>query len=226
MNHLVIAETILRNREAFFEEIRDSKQIPQKIISMLISCLVFLGVYGAVMGASHSFLQALSSMVKLPFLFLVTLAISAPSLHVFYILFGARQSMSQMIALILSTLSTSSILLFSLAPITFFFLVTGSGYYFFYFLNFLFFAFAGFLGTRFMRQGIQIVTAKDNIEDAGKRQRIFIVWVLLYGFVGAQMTTTLSPFLGHHGDPFVFMYPGGRNFFIDLLNSFGRLLTF
>ena len=226
MNHMAIAEMILRSREGFFEEIRDSKDIPQKITSMLISCLVFLGVYGAVMGASHSFLQALSSMVKLPFLFLVSLAICAPSLHVFYILFGARQSMSQMIALILSTISTSSILLFSLAPITFFFLITGSGYYFFYFLNLVFFAFAGFLGTRFMRQGIQIVTANDSLEDTGKRRRIFIVWVLLYGFVGAQMTTTLSPFLGKPGTPFVFMYEGGRNFFIDMLISIGRLLTF
>ena len=42
-------------------------QLPKSAVS--------LAVYGAVLGASHSVGQALSSAVKLPLLFLITLAI-------------------------------------------------------------------------------------------------------------------------------------------------------
>ena len=41
--------------------------------AMLISSIVFLALYGAVLGSTHSLWQALSSAVKLPLLFLATL---------------------------------------------------------------------------------------------------------------------------------------------------------
>jgi hypothetical protein len=69
MDHLTIVETILRSRRKFFTEIRQQIDVAQKIRAMLFACLVFLAIYGVVMGASHSFQQAVASFVKLPICF-------------------------------------------------------------------------------------------------------------------------------------------------------------
>ena len=50
LRQLGIIETILRNRVIFFGEIRDGVELPQKLRAMLISSLVFLALYGAIMG--------------------------------------------------------------------------------------------------------------------------------------------------------------------------------
>ncbi len=97
MKPFSIVEIILRNRYGYFAEIRDGNQLPEKIRSMLISCLVFLAIYGATMGATHSLLQAASSLVKLPILFLATLSICAPSLYIFNLLFGSKQRCFRML---------------------------------------------------------------------------------------------------------------------------------
>ncbi|KAA3642720.1 MAG: actin-binding WH2 domain-containing protein [Chloroflexi bacterium] len=224
MEIFTIAESILRDRNTFFTEIRDNKDVGNKIKRMLISCFVFFAIYGAVMGASHGVLQTFSSTIKLPLLFLATLAICTPSLHFFYILFGARQTLAQMVSLLLATISVTAVLLLSMAPITFFFLITGSSYDFFKLLNVVFFALAGVLGVVFLRQGIVIATEGDGLKGTKRRHTIFFTWVLLYGFVGSQMAWTLSPFMGRPDLPFMVIFQGEGNFFVDVLRSLGDLL--
>jgi hypothetical protein len=225
MDHLTIIEIILRSRRKFFTEIRQQIDVPQKIRAMLVSCLVFLAIYGLVMGASHSIPQALASFVKLPVLFLATLAICTPSLHFFNILFGSKQTMLQTIALILTAISTTSVLLFSLAPITFFFLISSSQYDFFKLLNVVFFALAGFLGVFFLRQGMQITTeTEDEREGLKTRRLIFVLWIVLYGFVGSQMAWTLHPYIGEPSLPFRLFDNWGGNFYSDVLWSLNVLL--
>ncbi|UCC63684.1 MAG: actin-binding WH2 domain-containing protein, partial [Anaerolineae bacterium] len=80
MNDLAIIETILRDRHRFFTEIREGIGLREKTRAMLVSGIVFFMLYGAVMGSTHSLLQALSSAVKLPVLFLATLVICSPTL--------------------------------------------------------------------------------------------------------------------------------------------------
>jgi hypothetical protein len=224
MNNLTIVETILRNRGEFFSEIRDGTQIRQKIRAMLISCFVSMAVYGVVMGAGHSPLQALSSFIKLPILFLLTFAICAPSLHFFNILFGSKQTLSQTIALILTAISTTSVLLFSLAPITLFFLLTSSQYQFYKLLNVVFFAIAGFLGVVFLQQGMRIVTEREDDDGVGTRRTVFVLWVMLYGFVGSQMAWTVRPFIRPPDQPFILFSQTGGNFYTNVAESLEELL--
>lgn len=225
MENLTIIETILRNRRKFFTEIRQNIDVLPKIRAMFLSCLIFLAIYGLVMGIAHSPQQAVSSLVKLPFLFLATLAICAPSLHFFNILFGSKQTLSQTLALLLTAISTTAVLLFSLAPITFFFLISTAQYDFFKLLNVVFFAISGFLGIVFLRQGLEIVTEReDEAEGIKTRRLIFVIWVLLYGFVGTQMAWTLSPFLGDPTHEFILFSQHGGSFYSDVLNSFSNLM--
>ncbi len=216
---LTIADTILRNRLHFFDQLRGSKDLGLKIRAMLLSCFVFLGLYGAVMGASHSPAQALSSALKLPVLFLVTLMICAPSLHFFNILFGSKQTIGQTLALILTAMTTTAVILVSFAPVTFFFLLTSSDYSFFKLLNVALFGIAGSMGLIFLRHGLAIIGESDNIQGIRERRAIFTLWIILYAFVGTQMAWTLSPFIGEPNNPFIVFRQIGGNFYSDVFTT-------
>ena len=90
MEAFTVIEHILRNRRGFFDEIQASNEVTTKIRDMLISSVSFFALYGAVIGSSNSALQALSSAVKLPILFLITLVICLPTLYFFNLFFGSR----------------------------------------------------------------------------------------------------------------------------------------
>ena len=150
MNDLAIIETILRNRTLFFQEIRDGIRLNEKMRAMFISSLIFFALYGAVMGSSHSLWQALSSAVKLPMMFLATLFICAPTLYFFNVLFGSSQSIGQNVALILTAITVTAVLLLSFAPITLFFLLTTSQYQFYKLLNVSIFSVSGIMGVIFL----------------------------------------------------------------------------
>jgi hypothetical protein len=221
-----IIEVILRDRSVFFEQIREDKGTLDKIKSMLISALACFAIYGAVMGlANGNILQALTSMLKLPSLFLITLLICTPSLYFFNLLFGSRQTLSQTVALTLTAVTTSGILLLGFAPITLFFLLTASNYTFYKLLNVAFFGVAGLVGVIFLRQGVQAVIEQGTIEGVKARRIIFVMWVVLYAFVGSQMAWALRPFMGEPGTPFILFAELGGNFYSDVLNSLRQLFV-
>lgn len=224
--NFTIIEAILRDRAIFFNEIRDEIKLRGKIRAMLLSCIGFLAAYGAVMGAAHSIPQAVSSMIKLPALFLITLAICTPSLYFFNLLFGSRQTLPQTISLILTAMTTTAVLLFSFAPVTLFFLLTTSAYPFFKLLNVGCFAISGLMGVLFLRQGMVAIADWDNPAGAHTRRLIFLAWVLLYAFVGSQMAWTLSPFIGYPGHEFILLREFGGNFYSDVLASVRQILGF
>ena len=78
----------------------------------------------------HSWMQALSSAIKLPALYLITLLICLPTLFFANIIFGSKRTFGQHFALVLTAVSVTSVLLFSFAPITLFFLITTNNYQF------------------------------------------------------------------------------------------------
>lgn len=219
ISDLAVVETIFRHRYIFFREIREEMNLPGKTRAMLISSTVFLALYGGVMGASHSVPQVFSSAVKLPILFLITLFICAPSLYFFNILFGSRQSLLQNIALILTAMTTTSVLLVSLAPVALFFQTTASDYEFFKLLNVAMFTVSGYMGLVFLRQGFAHSVDADNPEGQRARSNLFRLWMLLYAFVGTQMAWTLSPFMGDPGMPFILVRRAGGDFYTDVMGS-------
>lgn len=224
MRDLGVVETILRNRILFFQEIRDGVRLGEKMRAMLISSLVFMALYGAVMGSTHSLWQALSSAAKLPILFLATLFICAPTLYFFNVLFGSNQSLTQNVALILTAITVTAVLLLSFAPIILFFLLTTSQYQFFKLLNVAIFAISGVMGVLFLSQGMRIV-ANDAAGDAARR-RVLRLWMVLYAFVGSQLAWTIRPFIGAPSIPFELFRQLGGNFYTNIFASLGEILGF
>ena len=225
MKDLAVIETILRNRFHFFVEIRDGIGLKEKMQAMLISSLIFLAIYGAVMGSSASLWQALSSAVKLPLLFVATLVICSPTLYFFNVLYGSNQSLTQNVALMLTAITVTSVLLLSLAPIVVFFLLTTSGYQFFKMLNVAFFAICGIVGVGFLSQGMRIVSAAGE-EGMRARRWVMWLWVIVYGFVGSQMAWTLRPFIGAPSMKFELFRQLGGNFYTNIFASIGEILGF
>ena len=86
---LAITGAILQRPGEFFNEIRDGIGLTEKIQALLITSTIFLAVYGAVLGSGHP-LQALSSAIKLPLVFLGSLVACAPTLYIFDLLLGER----------------------------------------------------------------------------------------------------------------------------------------
>jgi hypothetical protein len=225
MKDLAVIETILRNRYHFFTEIRDGVGLNEKIRAMLISSAIFFAIYGAVLGSTHSLWQALSSAMKLPVLFLATLVICAPTLYFFNVLYGSNQSLTQNVALILTAITVTSVLLLSFAPIVLFFLLTTSHYQFFKLLNVGVMAITGGIGVLFLSQGMRIVSAAGK-EGAGARRNVMRLWVLIYAFVGSQMAWTLRPFIGAPSMKFELFRQLGGNFYANIFASIGEVLGF
>src|SRR4051812_20052721 len=124
---------------------------------MLTSTVIALACYGAVLGSFHSVWMALTSAVKLPLLFLVTLAICLPTLYLFNLVFGARLSVRQSLALVMAALTVTSMLALAFAPISLFFLITAPDYSFFKLLNVAILGLSALVGLRFLTGGMRVL---------------------------------------------------------------------
>jgi uncharacterized membrane protein len=151
----LIIERILRDRAGIWDQIIRERDLPKLILRMLLTSAISLAVYGAVLGASNGWLQALVSTVKLPLLFLATLAICLPTLYLFNLVFGARLSVLQACALIMVAITVTAVLTLAFAPISLFFLITARSYAFFKLLNVAILALTALVGLRFLTSGMR-----------------------------------------------------------------------
>ncbi|MFM7408689.1 MAG: actin-binding WH2 domain-containing protein [Cuspidothrix sp.] len=214
---------LLRERETFLEEIRQGVRVTNKIISLLVCSFLFLGLYGGIIGAYHSWMQALSSAVKLPALYLITLLICLPTLFFANIIFGSKRNFAQYFALVLTAVAVTSVLLFSFAPITLFFLMTTNNYQFLILLNVIIFSLTGFIGISSLYSATNVVLEQED-EGSKTRQKIIKSWLLLYAFVGSQLGWTLRPFFGNPDSAFQLFREREGNFYLSVLQSLGYLL--
>ncbi len=216
---------LLRDRNSFLEEIRSGIRLRTKSTDLLICSSIFFAIYGAIVGSFHSWAQALSSAVKLPALYLITLIICFPTLYFFNVLFGSRKTAGQYFSMLLTAVSVISVLLFSFAPITLFFLLSTRHYQFFTLLNVAIFAITGLIGIKFLYQGMRLMTEQDS-EGMETRMGILRFWLILYAFVGTQLGWTLRPFFGTPGSQFVLFRELEGNFYLSLVKAIGEILGF
>jgi hypothetical protein len=222
MEPFYVIERILRNRGGFFDEIREGDDLGRKTRNMLLGAVLFFAIYGAVLGVSNSLLQALSSAIKLPILYLITLAICLPTLYFFNLLFGSRLTLAQTFALIMTAIAVTAVLTLSFAPIALFFWLTAPNYQFYKLLNVGILAVTGVAGLSFLWQGMRHVQKNEGL---GVRSLILWIWIFIYGFVGTQMAWTLRPFFGAPGLPFEILRDLGGNFYMNVVQTVVELVV-
>jgi hypothetical protein len=215
-----IMPDFLRDPDEFFRSIQRNENVGQKARMLALVSLLCFMAYGFTVGLAKEPLQALSSAVKVPILFLSTMAFCLPALYFFSLaLLGTPLRMIQVLTVVLSGISVSAFLLLGLAPITLFFVLTSANYEFFQLLAVAFVGISAWVGVYFLWRGMTLVetTRDDTLKVFGKR--ILFLWILLYGFVGTQMTWRLSPFIGRPEDPFYTVRPSRDNFYVDVAHA-------
>jgi len=219
-NVLSIMPEFLRNPDEFFRSIQRNEDVNSKAWTLSLVSLFSFMIYGFMVGLAKEPLQAVSSAVKVPVLFLSTMAFTWPALYFFsLVLLGTPLRFVQVLTVVLSGISVSAFLLLGLAPITLFFVLTSTDYEFFQLLAVAFVGVSAWLGVYFLWRGMTLVeTARDDgLKTIG--HRILMLWILLYGFVGTQMTWRLSPFIGKPEDPFFLIKPSRDNFYVDVVTA-------
>lgn len=213
---------LLQDRESFIKDIAESIGLRAKLNHLMAISGASFALYGMIIGSHNSLLQALSSAIKLPILFLLTIAICMPTLHIFGSFFGSRRSVLQTLVLLFTGTAIMGIALVGLAPVTFFFIVTTDDYQFFKLMNVVFFTIAGAVGVGFLSRYMQLPHEHEEITST--RSMLLRLWFILYAFVGTQLAWTLRPFFGAPGLPFEVVRDFGGNFYENVFAALGHVL--
>jgi hypothetical protein len=226
-----IIERFLRDRASVWVQIGQDRVLDDLIRQMLWTSGISFACYGAVIGWSQSVLQALAAAIKLPLLFLLTLAICLPALYVYNLLCGGRLGARQLLGLALAAITVTAVFTLAFAPITLFFLLSAPNYQFFVLLNVAILTLTGGIGLSFLVDGARKLNALHAADDeAGGRHGSAIslvllpLWLLLYAFVGAQLGWALRPFVGLPGDAWTLLRPYEGNFYSSVIDSLSWLL--
>ncbi len=133
--------------------------IEVRVGGLAVVLVVLAMIYGACMGCfalfkpgGADYWQVVASVVKVPALFGLTLAVTLPSLYVFNALVGSRLSLTSVVRLLAAGLAIIVAVLASLGPIVAFFSVSTTNYPFMVLLNVVVFAAAGSMGMMFLLQ--------------------------------------------------------------------------
>lgn len=215
---------VLSDRDQFFTEVAEEQGLRAKLSHALITLVSLCALYGAAAGAYAGPAQALSTAIKLPLLFLGTLAICFPGFFVIQVLLGSRLRLPQVLALVLGSLSLGAIVLAAVVPISAFFLLTGANYYFLTLLHILLVLGAGLVGMTVLHEGLSFACEKRGVYPK-KAMTIMRVWAVLFAFVGIQMAWNLQPFVGDRGKPFQWFRHNEGNFYTAIVYSLQRLTS-
>jgi hypothetical protein len=219
-NIFSIIPQFLKNPQEFHQSVQRNENLGEKATALFISIVAFLAMYGFITGLSHGWMQALSTAVKIPLLFLLTLAFTLPALYFFALaLLNIHFSVAQAGVVVLSGIGTTAFLLLGLSPVTLFFVLTSSNYAFFQLVAVLFVAVSGITGLYYILRGFTWVDKNHELTGGSLGTILLRVWVVLYGFVGAQMTWRLSPLIGDPAQPFILLQPSRDNFFVDVFKA-------
>lgn len=222
-DYLALPGKILQSPASFFEEIQKSVDLPAKIVSLLILTSSFLFIYGALLGSGHP-LQAISSAFKLPLIFLGSLLACMPALYIFDILLGSKRSLAQTLAILLTAVTVTALLLFSFAPIAAVLRLAVAGFQFFKVLNVTFIGIAMVVGVLYLERGLRQTSAAEG--NQLMRELVYALWLVLLLFMIGQLAWSLRPFFHYPDTTFILITGNGGNLFEDFGLAAGEFLGF
>ena len=215
-----VVEEFIKRREEFLKNLMEEKGLEAYFVNSNLAIIVFSGVYGATMGVYPGGLQVFYDAVKVPMLLLFSLYITVPSYYVLSSLFGGRHSFSQMVILLLSSLTVMSIVLLALVPLNLFFILTTanatySTYAFLVILNVAIFTLAGLFALVYLLRGFATMYPGIGWTPA------FFVGSIIFMFVGTQLSWVLRPYFHYYPQ---FVRPVEKNFYIAMIELIFRFL--
>lgn len=197
----VTLESVFTQAHDLCEDLVSDVQTRPKLLKLVFYATLSAAFYGVTMGINHSSLQAAASAAKVPILFLLTLAICLPSLHFLGLLFGSTIRFEQTASVLSAGICRTSILLSAFAPISLFFLISGSDYPFLLLMHVGIFTICGVGGlVTIVRDFAEVRERMTVLNERSISRALLYAWMLLYMFVGTQMAYKLSPFVNRPGE--------------------------
>ncbi len=212
------------NSELFYEKMMESEGAGVRIFNQVVLLGAFLFVYGLVMGAYHSPLQAVVSGVKLAVLFTLALLICFPAFFIVQYILGSRLRLHQMISILLSGFVLMAAIMLSFIPIVVIFLLTGGNYYFLHLLHIAIMIFAGIFGMNTIVKALEFSCEKKDVYPR-TGVVVFRFWVVILAFVGIQLAWNFRPFLGEKDKPFEMFTHKEGNFYAAVIYAVDQLLN-
>lgn len=218
---------LLHHPENVIASLKGDVNLWPLVTVFFIITLAMSALYGAVMGATGllqgstmplagKFMMIGATAVKVPILYLVTMIIVLPPIYVSNAFVGARLTIRQMLASILGALAVTVIVLASMATIAAFFSLTSRSYDFIKLLHVGIFAYAGVSGLWYLVKCIRSMLPGGPQKIS---RGLFILWLVLYMFVGTQMAWVLRPFVGSPGLEFQLFRSRAGNFYESVMDS-------
>jgi hypothetical protein len=180
-----------------------------------------MGSFAVVSGRAGAWRQMISSALKVPALFTLTLLVTFPSLYVFNALVGSRLNARALLNLLAAAMGVTIALLASFGTIIAFFSFTTDSHPFMVVLNVIAFGVAGFLGLSFLLRTLKRISRNADMQAEactpgavreGNVKLVFRLWLIVFALVGAQMSWVLRPFVGGQAE-FALFRARGSNFF-------------
>jgi len=222
---------LLLDREAFWKTLREHGISWAGIASMVAFVIIACAIYGVVMAGWRSSEQALYATIKLPLVFIASTAIVAVFNWMVATAFGSGLSFRESVALTFASMAVACWILLALAPVVWFFSLTGVSkvgeaptaeinfaYRVILLTHVIVLAIAGVAGNISLFNGLRAVV-RPNCPTA----LLFVAWITLFAIVGCQVAWMLSPFVGDPLLEVTFFSPDAlKTNFLEVV--FGRLL--
>ena len=194
-------DALLQHPETLLGEIAGRRVGGLRTLGLLVVAVAGTAGFGAAVGSYVGGAQILHAAVKMPVLFLGTLAVSLLLMHVLSGAFGLGLALDQTGSLGLTSIATTGAILGALAPVVALFSVSARPSYESYLLLVLLMTFAvaigGLVSLATLHRGLRAAA-----RQGGRIVRTILCWFLVYHFVGGQMAWVLRPFVGDNRDVF------------------------
>ena len=137
------------------------------LITLLLAAFsgLCMGTFALVNGNDALIGRMISTILKVPILFFLTLFITFPSLYAFNAIIGSRLEIGPLLRLLVAAIGVMITVLASLGPIVAFFSVSATSYPFMLLLNVAVFAVSGLLGFRFLHRTLERLTPTSEVDS-------------------------------------------------------------
>ena len=214
---------VLSERDLHFEKIGKDSYGNRIIWGQILLIFLFTFFYGLIMGSYNSAQQALVTGIKLWVLLFLTLSICFPSFYIVQLILGSKIKIRQLLILLLSGFVMTTTIMVAFAPIVLFFQLSGDNYAFLQLLHVFVFFFSGFFGMRVVLEALKTTFEQNNVYPK-IGITVFRIWIIIFAFVGIQLSWNLRPFIGSKEMPFeLFRSNTQGNFYSTVFGALGRL---
>jgi hypothetical protein len=213
-------EAVLRNETTVIEGIGSQRDLGRTTRQALFWGAAAAALFGVTLGAyGQSWIQIVSSAVKLPLLLFGSAAICFPTFHAMQVLRAPRElSLAQSLALQATALSSTAMVWASFSLPLFFLIGTTRHYRFAQFLALGVGAAGGFIGLARLLAGYRRLC---NPQQQRGSASALLLYFLIHAVVGAQLAWVLRPFVGSPTLRFELFRKLDGNIFGHILGMFG-----